>query len=152
EERRTDPMTSARIGQLLGAQHVILGAFFVDRKGRLRLDARAVSVETSRLEFAQSVEGKADDVLDVIADLAKRLNAGLALPGSLTGAKPPAPMKRASPFSAMMTYARAVAEDDARRSREALALYRQFLAETEPTFAVAQRRKAVARVRALSGS
>jgi len=171
EDKRTDPETSVRIGKLLGAQHMILGGFFIDKKGRLRLDARAVNVETSQIEHVESTSGNADDVLDVIADLAKRLNSGLKLPGRVAGTReasaPARPNKNqaggevakanpgapsVSPFRAMMTYARALSEDDARNSRQALALYQQFLGETTPTFAVAQRQRAEERVRVLGGS
>lgn len=167
EDKRTDPATSARIGKLLGAQHMIVGGFFIDRKGRLRLDARSVNVETSAIEHVETTNGKADDVLEVIAELARKLNAGLKLPGRPEGTRdrPPsssgstprastgvdvASSPPVSPFKAMMTYARALSEDDAHNTRSALALYRQFLSETKPTFAVAQRQKAEERVLALS--
>lgn len=163
EEKRTDPATSARLGKILGAQHMILGGFFIDRKGRLRLDARAVNVETSEIEHVETANGTADDVLDVIADLARRLNAGLKLPGrpvgtrdagageSRTGESRATTTASVSPFKAMMTYARALSEDDSHNSKQALALYQQFLRETGPTYAVAQRQRAEERVRALSG-
>ena len=168
EDKRTDPATSARIGKLLGAQHMIVGGFFIDRKGRLRLDARSVNVETSEVEHVETTGGNADDVLEVIAELARKLNAGLKLPGrpegtrdrkpasaeqsprTTTGAVSAAVPPAASPFKAMMTYARALTEDDAHNTKSALALYQQFLGETKPTFAVAQRQKAEERVLALS--
>lgn len=167
EDKRTDPATSARIGKLLGAQHMIVGGFFIDRKGRLRLDARSVNVETSAIEHVETTNGNADDVLEVIAELARKLNAGLKLPGRpegtrdrppssgsttrpSTGADVAASSPPVSPFKAMMTYARALSEDDAHNTRSALALYKQFLSETKPTFAVAQRQKAEERVIALS--
>lgn len=168
EDKRTDPATSARIGKLLGAQHMIVGGFFIDRKGRLRLDARSVNVETSEVEHVETTNGKADDVLDVIAELARKLNAGLRLPGKPAGTRDRTPSSTGattrsssasnvasstpavSPFKAMMTYARALSEDDAHNTKSALALYRQFLGETKPTFAVAQRQKAEERVLVLS--
>lgn len=167
EDKRTDPATSARIGKLLGAQHMIVGGFFIDRKGRLRLDARSVNVETSAIEHVETTNGNADDVLEVIAELARKLNAGLKLPGKPEGTRDRAPSSSGSkprpstgtdvasaptvsPFKAMMTYARALSEDDAHNTRSALALYKQFLSETKPTFAVAQRQKAEERVLALS--
>lgn len=161
--KRTDPATSARLGKILGAQHMILGGFFVDRKGNLRLDARAVNVETSEIEHVETTSGKADDVLDVIGQLAQKLNAGLKLPGRPEGTQrlKPSPSSSASapttastaqvsPFKAMMTYARALSEDDAQNKAQAVALYKQFLSETKPTYAVAQRQKAEERVRVLS--
>ena len=175
KEKRTDPATSARIGKLLGAQHMIVGGFFIDAKGRLRLDARSVNVETSEIEHVESTNGKSDEVLEVIADMARRLNDGLKLPGRPAGTRdansltphpstndsrvavaapvnaPSGNVPTASPFKAMLTYARALSEDDARNSKSALALYQQFLGETKPTFALAQRQHSETRVRALAG-
>ncbi|MEP7380531.1 MAG: CsgG/HfaB family protein [Gemmatimonadota bacterium] len=168
EDKRTDPATSARLGKILGAQHMIVGGFFIDRKGRMRLDARSVNVETSEVEHVETTGGDADDVLEVIAELARKLNSGLKLPGRPEGTRDRSPASTgaasratpnvatasvppaASPFKAMMTYARALSEDDAHNTQGALALYQQFLGETKPTFAVAQRQKAEERVLALS--
>lgn len=164
-ERRVDPETSARVGKVLGAQHMILGGFLVERSGRMRLDARAVNVETSVVEYVESVTGRSDDVIALVGSLAGKLNAGLKLPGrpappgndaeawrsaaraSTASAAKPA----ASAFEAMRIYARALVEDDAKNASVALALYRQFLNETPVAFATSYRQKAESRVKVLSG-
>lgn len=160
-EQRVDPETAVRVGRLLGAQHMVVGGFLIDRGGTMRLDARAVNVETSRVEHVETVTGQADALLELIGQLAQKLNTGLKLPARpRQAAPPPAPSRDAaapaapkvSPFKAMLTYARALTEDDGGRRSAALALYRQFLQETAPTYAVTQRRRAEDRVRALSGS
>jgi TolB-like protein len=161
KEKRTDPATSARLGKILGAQHMILGGFLIDRGGTLRVDARAVNVETSEVVYTESAQGKADDLLQVIAELARKLNSGLKLPGRVGEVRPPAPSpstetrpaaQQVSPFKAMQTFARALVAEDGKDRAQALALYRQFLNETSVTFAVAQRAKAEKRIQVLSGA
>jgi TolB-like protein len=77
---RVDPATAARIGKLLGAQHMIFGGFAADPKGNFRIDARAVNVETGLIEYAERVQDKADNVMPLIDKLAARLNSGMNLP------------------------------------------------------------------------
>lgn len=159
-EQRVDPETAVRVGRLLGAQHMVVGGFLIDRSGTMRLDARAVNVETSRVEHVETVTGQSDALLELIGQLAQKLNTGLRLPARpRQTAPPPAPSRDAgsaapkvSPFKAMLTYARALTEDDGGRRATAVSLYRQFLRETAPDYAVPQRRRAEDRVRALSGS
>ncbi len=125
EEKRTDPATSARIGKLLGAQHMIVGGFFIDRKGRLRLDARSVNVETSEVEHVETTAGNADDVLEVIAELARKLNAGLKLPGKPEGTRDRNPASSGTPHAKLDRFERrlvdasrlAVQGDDDLRAR-----------------------------------
>lgn len=77
---RVDAETAARLGKVLGARYMLTGGFVIDPKQRMRLDVRAVNVETSAVEYVESVQGKADDVLDLIADLGRRVSQGLHLP------------------------------------------------------------------------
>ncbi len=77
---RVEPETVARIGKLLGAQYMLLGTITVDRNNRLRLAARAVEVETSRLVSGEFVDGSADDIMVLTDRLTERLLANLSLP------------------------------------------------------------------------
>jgi TolB-like protein len=77
---RVDPATAARIGKLLGAQHMIFGGFAADPKGNFRIDARAVNVESGQIEYAERVQDKADNVMPLIDRLAAKLNSGMNLP------------------------------------------------------------------------
>jgi curli biogenesis system outer membrane secretion channel CsgG len=79
---KIDPETAVRIGRLLGAQHVVTGSFVVDMRGRLRIDARAVSTETSEVEHVETVNGRADGVKAAATELAGKMSAGMRLPGS----------------------------------------------------------------------
>src|SRR5512138_1296037 len=47
---RVDKATAVQVGKLLGVHHMIFGGFIIDPKGQMRLDARAVNVETSEIE------------------------------------------------------------------------------------------------------
>ena len=167
KDMRLDPETSVRIGKILGAQHMIVGGFLIDAKGRVRLDARAVNVETSRIEHVETVNGTSDDLLGAVATLARKLNDGMHLPGRPTpsGASRPSGdagvaaaavgtasgatgAAKAPPFKALLTYARALTEDDSHNRTAAAAYYRQFLDETPADFAVQQRNRASERLKA----
>ncbi len=149
---RVDPATAAKVGKLLGAQHMIFGGFFVDPKGTLRLDARAVNVETSAVEHVESVQGKSDDILGVIAQLAGKLTSGLKLSANAPAARPAGAAPSGGRFQALVLYSRALVEDDQRNVAQALTLYKQFLDGTPATFATDQRARAEARVKELSKS
>jgi TolB-like protein len=77
---RVDNETAVRLGKVLGARHFILGGFVIDPKENMRLDLRAVDVETSRIEYVETVSGKAENLLDLIEKLGDKVNAGLKLP------------------------------------------------------------------------
>ncbi len=77
---RIDDATAVRVGKILGAHHFIKGSVFIDPKGKLRLDAHTVSTETSAIEHVETVTGKDDDVMDLIAQLSEKLNKGMNLP------------------------------------------------------------------------
>lgn len=77
---RIDDATAVKAGRILGAHHFIKGSIMVDPRGRVRLDAHAVSTETTGIEHVETVTGSGDDVMDLIAQLSEKLNKGLDLP------------------------------------------------------------------------
>ena len=77
---KVDAQTAVKVGKLLGVQHMIFGGFMADPKGNFRIDARAVSVETSAIEYTERVQAKGDDIMPLIGTLAAKLNAGMHLP------------------------------------------------------------------------
>jgi curli biogenesis system outer membrane secretion channel CsgG len=79
---RVDAATAARIGKIVGARYVLLGAFVVDPSMEMRLSVRAVNSETSVVEYVQEVSGKGDKVFKLVDQLAAQVNAGLKLPGT----------------------------------------------------------------------
>ena len=76
---QVDLATAAKVGKLLGAQHMIFGGFMADPKGNFRIDARAVNVETGAVEYTDRVQDHGDNVMALIGQLANHLNAGLKL-------------------------------------------------------------------------
>jgi TolB-like protein len=93
KDGHVDQATAVKIGILLGAQHMIFGTFMIDPKGNFRIDARAVSVETSAIEHVERVDDKADNIMTSISTLAGKLNTGMhlpAMPARRTGDASPA--------------------------------------------------------------
>ncbi|HEX5435546.1 MAG TPA: CsgG/HfaB family protein [Gemmatimonadaceae bacterium] len=150
---RVDQATAVKIGKILGAQHMIFGGFVIDMKGRMRLDARAVNVETSEIEYVTSVSDKADDILAAISTLAQKMNSGMKLPG-LHEAVPPAPPTQHSSaaLKSLILYARALGAQDSKQPQQAATLYKQFLKTSPSTILVAQRHYAEAKLSSRDGS
>jgi TolB-like protein len=69
-----DPTTAARVGKLLGARYMVTGGVNVDRRNRIRLDVRGVRIETGLQEYADKLEGNADDVLALIARIGEKMS------------------------------------------------------------------------------
>ena len=125
---RVDKETAVQVGKILGAHHMIFGGFVTDPKGRLRLDARAVNVETSQIEHVESVPGKIDDLMDLIDRLAGRMNTGMKLPEMPRQARDASSESaKKVPFQAVMLYSRALAEQDKGNKAEAVTLFRASL-------------------------
>jgi TolB-like protein len=78
---RIDPSTASKLGKILGAQYMLLGAIIVDPKMEMRLTVRAVNTETSEYVYTEGVAGKGDKIFKLVDDLAAKVNAGLKLPG-----------------------------------------------------------------------
>ncbi|MBY0490138.1 MAG: CsgG/HfaB family protein [Gemmatimonadaceae bacterium] len=127
---RVEQGTAAKLGKTLGALHMLMGSFVIDPKGSMRMDVRAINTETSELEYATSVTGKADAMLSLLADLGKAVNAGLKLPartasapseGAMVGAKGPNQLK------SMMLLSRALEEQDRKNTTTAVALMKESI-------------------------
>lgn len=75
-----DPATAQRAGKLLGAERLVLGAYF-ELLGTLRIDARVVEVETGRILGATGADGARADFQRLQDTVAKAL-----VPSLLAGA------------------------------------------------------------------
>ena len=69
-----DPATAARVGKFVGARYFVAGGITIDFKNNLRLDVHATKVETMVQDYAQKLQGKGDDVLDLIARLGSEMS------------------------------------------------------------------------------
>jgi curli biogenesis system outer membrane secretion channel CsgG len=127
--KRVDENTAVRLGKILGAHHLLMGGFVIDPKQRMRLDVRAVDVETSRVEYVETVSGKAEDVLALVDELGNKVNRGLKLPALPTRTASPtsANTSRANQLQAVMLLSRALEREDRGDRQGAVALYRQAL-------------------------
>ena len=150
---RVEKSTAVRVGKLLGVHHMIFGGFIVDPKGRMRLDARAVNVETSEIEHVESVTDKSDNLLAILATLAEKLNKGMKLPAMPSGTVRPAASPEATKpgrWRDLILFARAEDANDKKNRSQALALYKDFLDKSPSTILASQRKRAETKVRELS--
>lgn len=74
-----DKSTAVKLGKLLNAHHLVTGGFISDPKGNMTLTARAIEVETGKIEATEKVMGKQEDIMSLIDILAEKLNSGLKL-------------------------------------------------------------------------
>ena len=77
---RVDKETAVKLGKLLGAHHLIMGGFIIQPNLATRIDIRSVNTETSQVEYVETVEGKADNMLAMVTQLGAKVNTGLKLP------------------------------------------------------------------------
>jgi hypothetical protein len=140
----TDPATAVKIGKLLGVHHMVVGAFITDPKGRITFTARAFAVETSLIEYPNpsvknpKVTGKVEDFMELINELAGKLNAGLKLPDipARVGEAQKEAAKKV-PYEAIALYSKALAAKDAGNKAEAVTLFKKSL-DKFPQFDKAQ--------------
>jgi curli biogenesis system outer membrane secretion channel CsgG len=136
---RVDQETAVKVGKLLGVHHMIFGGFVTDGRGTMRLDARAVNVETSAIEHVETVQGKQDDLMSLIDQLAAKMNGGMNLPEMpKTVREASAAEAKRVPFETAMLYSRALAAKDAGNKDQAVELLQRSL-KSFPDYAPAQR-------------
>jgi len=71
-----DKGTAAKVGELLGATHIVMGGYF-ELAGTLRIDARLVKVETGEIVHAHGVNGTSNQFMELEQALAQDLRAHL---------------------------------------------------------------------------
>jgi len=129
-----DQATAVRIGKLLGVHHMVAGGFITDGKGTMKFTSRVFKVETSEIEFPNpaskdaTVTGKVDNFMELINQLAVKLNAGLKLPDipARVGEAQKAAAKKV-PYEAVALFSKALAAKDAGNKAEAVTLFRKSL-------------------------
>lgn len=132
---RVDESTVVRMGHMLGAAHVLIGAFVIDLKRQVRITVRAVNTETGEHDYVESIDGKSDDILQVISELGAKINDGLKLPARTAAANDhsQAGAKNPNQFKAMLLLSRAIEEQDKKNVSGAVALYKQAI-DANPDF------------------
>lgn len=141
---RVDQASAVRIGRVLGAQHLLMGAFVIDPRHNMRIDLRAVNAETSQVEYVESVTGKEDQLLALVDQLGRKVNTGLKLPPVAFRVRPvDAPVaKGPEQFRAVMLMSRALERQDRGDKAGAVALYKDAL-QADPGFERAKVRLAL---------
>lgn len=125
---RVDQETAVKLGRILGAHHLLMGGFVIDPREKMRLDLRAVDVETSRVVYVESVSGKAEEVLELIAELGRRVNTRLRLPPIQARSQPArGTTSKSDQLKAVMFLSRALDEQDRGNVNAAATLYRRAL-------------------------
>lgn len=87
---KVDPATAAKVGQLVGAEWLVMGSYF-EVMGTMRIDARLVKVQTGEIVHAHGVDGAPKEFLQMEKGLAGSFTAALLAAEGKTGALPPPP-------------------------------------------------------------
>jgi TolB-like protein len=116
---RVDESTALEVGKLVGAQYVIHGQV-TSIADNLRMDMRAVDVETSEIMEVQKLSGRTDDLLDVVVKMADMFSNKLEL-------TPPSqrPEIVKIPVLATVEFSRGVDFEDKGDTNQALEHYRK---------------------------
>lgn len=129
---RVDESSAIEIGKMLGAQYVLTGQA-TDIVGNLRMDIRAVDVETSEIVAVLKKSGLTTNLFEIIVDLADDF-------GEMLDLTPPSerPTMEEIPVAATIAFSRAVAYEDRGETDQAIEYYQRAL-ELYPNFRDAQR-------------
>jgi TolB-like protein len=77
QSRKVDPETAVKVGKLLNAQYIVMGAYF-QALGQLQLTARLVEVETSKTVAGAKARGKPEDFFALEQELSGQLSTALS--------------------------------------------------------------------------
>jgi len=116
-----DAATAAQIGKLIGVKYIVLGSY-MGQGDRMRIDARVVEVETSRLRRAQEVTDKFDNLFESVDELADLLFRDLELRPST-----PSPRQQPIPARAVLLLSRGIGHEDRGEREKAIEMYRAAL-------------------------
>ena len=128
-----DPATAIEVGKLLGARYMVFGSY-TDVFSNLRIDLRVVEVETGKLQRAQEVTDKRENLFRTVNRLTSQLFKDLNLePTSPVPAAPAVPAKAALLFSQGLGF------EDAGDTQKAREMYDRAL-EVFPQYEDARKR------------
>jgi len=124
---RVDPSTAPQIGRLVGARFMVTGTLY-DVRGDVRVDARLINTETSEILRTMRVQGRMDNIFDLVENLARELMQGANLPPLERRASEEFRQQNpAPPTQAVMAYSRAVLYTDRGDTQRAVEQYRRAL-------------------------
>jgi TolB-like protein len=138
ETGRVDPATAPRVGKLVGARRLVVGALSQRPGGQLAIDARIADVATGEVRPALSASAPLADILAAEKELAIRLLGQLGV--NLTPAARAAIEERPTRnIAALLAYSRAVRYEVRGDYAGAATEYRAAL-RLDPNFALASQR------------
>ena len=124
-----DQSTALRLGRLLNARYMVTGTLY-DVRGNFRIDARLFDVETSQILQTRRVNGRLDNVFELVDQLATQLMSAANLPPLERRADAPPtarPATGAPTQSAVMAYSRAVLYADRGDTQRVVEQYNRAL-------------------------
>jgi len=74
-----DPQTAVKVGKIFGAQYAITRGFMSDGQGGAVMTARTIDIETTQIINPNSVRGKTNNPLGLIADLSGKVSGNMNL-------------------------------------------------------------------------
>ena len=117
-----DQKTAQQVGNLLGAQNILLGSFMHMFDGKMRIDVRMVEVETGLTLKAEEVTGKPKELSDLVKKLTTKVINNLDIKLTKADAKRLALTENES-FEAAMYYAKGLEYEDAGYLKNAKQMY-----------------------------
>lgn len=127
--------STAKIGQLLGAQYLVLGSFMAVPGNKIRIDARSVHVETGKTLLAEKSEGNTKDILKLINKLSTKILERL----QVKFASSMLASARATSPEAIQAFSLGLNYEDLGNKAQALKMYQQAL-KLDKNLQVAQKR------------
>ena len=135
ETGRVDTSTAPRVGRLIGARRIIVGAIAAEPGGRVGIEARVADVVTGEVRSAVSASASLTDILAAEKELAMRLFRELGV--NLTPAEQRAVEARPTRnLAALLAYGRGVRYEVEARFDAAAAEYQSAL-RLDPSFTMA---------------
>ena len=123
-----DPATAQRVGELLGAQTLVMGGFIKGFDGKIRMDVRLVEVETGRTLATDEETGEPKHLFRMIEQMSEAIAKDLEV--KLTkGDQKRLKEKDNTSFEASVWYAKGLDLEDQGKLEEAARAYEQALKE-----------------------
>ena len=135
ESGAVDKATAAKIGNLAGASHLLVGSFTVVG-GKMRLDARLFAVATGEVALAEKMEGAQTAFFELEQKLVRKIVDSV---GVKLGKKEKADLQKpqTTDFDAFQKYSQGLVLADEKKPTEALAAM-QAAVQKDPSFTLAR--------------
>lgn len=140
ETKKVDPATAVKVGKLLGAQYVMIGAYFV-LANQMVISSRLIDVATSDTMSSVRVQGAPDNFFDLEGELSAKLSLMFSskVPAREAPAKEgtaPSTRPKKSNVKVALGYSRALDALDKKDKKGAKKMLEDVLAE-QPDFVLA---------------